>query len=261
MCVMAFLYKTATDSPILVAYNREENPDRPSQVPRIQSGRPRVICGIDRKAGGTWFGINQHGMFACAMNRFKREVPFNPRSRGILCRELLNCRTARDAADLAMRELSPGQYAGANYVCGDAEYAAVIYGGMEVSVQEIKPGLHMFTNGKMDDPNDARQEFVRRQLTLQRLDCSVTFLAIASKTFAKKVDENGRYGVVVTHGEIQTVSSLLLSLPKKGHGAVLQCTPGAPCNGPYEDSSALLRQVLSTDRSQQRQMQQQPPQA
>ncbi|MDO4549931.1 MAG: NRDE family protein [Planctomycetia bacterium] len=251
MCVMAFLYKMATDSPILVAYNREEDPDRLAQGPRIQSGRPRVICGIDRKAGGTWFGINQHGMFACAMNRPKREVPVTPRSRGLLCRELLNSRTAREAAQVAEKELLSGNYYGVNYVCGDADYAAVIYGGYEVSVVEIKPGLHMFTNGKMDDYNDERQEFVRRQLTLQILESSVTFLAVASKTFSKKSDEYGRRGIVRTHGEIQTVSSLLLSLPYKGHGAVLQCTAGPPSEMKYEDSSALLRQVLSTDRASQ----------
>ncbi|MDO5114402.1 MAG: NRDE family protein, partial [Planctomycetia bacterium] len=82
MSIMAFQYKVATDSPILVAYNREERPDRPSQAPRIQSGCPRIICGIDRKAGGTWFGINQHGMFACAMNRTRRDSSYSPRSRG-----------------------------------------------------------------------------------------------------------------------------------------------------------------------------------
>ena len=252
MCVMAFLYKVATDSPILVAYNREEDPDRLSQTPRIQSGRPRVICGIDRKAGGTWFGINQHGMFACAMNRPKRDLPATPRSRGLLCRELLNYRTAKEAAQAAEKELLTGNYFGVNYVVGDADYAAVIYGGYEVQIVEIKSGLHLFTNGKMDDPNDERQEFVRRQLTLQSLDSSVVFLGVSSKTFAKKPDNYGRRGIVVTEGEIQTVSGLLLSLPYRGHGAVLQCTPGSPSETKYEDSSALLRQVLSTDRASQK---------
>ena len=71
MCVLALQYKTARDASILVAANREEYYDRPTQTPRIQSGRPRVICGIDRKAGGTWFGVNQHAMFAAVANRFR----------------------------------------------------------------------------------------------------------------------------------------------------------------------------------------------
>lgn len=254
MSVMAFQYQTALDSPILVAYNREENPDRPSQAPRIQSGCPRIICGIDRKAGGTWFGVNQHGMFACAMNRPKRDVPFNPRSRGLLCREMLNFRSPKEAAEMALKELQTGNYAGVNYICADANHGYIVYGGAEISMQEIGPGLHMFTNGKMDDYNDERQEYVRRQLTLQRLDSSVTFLAIASKTFSRKPDPNGRRGIVISEGDVQTVSSLLLSLPQKGHGAVLQCTPTSPAESRFEDVSALLRQVLSTDRNSRRMM-------
>lgn len=249
MGIMAFQYKTAADSPILVAYNREERPDRPSQAPRIQSGCPRIICGIDRKSGGTWFGVNQHGMFACAINRTKREMPFNPRSRGVLCREMLNCSNPQKAAEMALKELQTGNYAGVNYVCADANQAFVVYGGLELSMQEIGPGLHMFSGNRMDDYNDERQEYVRRQLTLQRLDSSVTFLAVASKTFARKPDPSGRRGIVISSGDIQTVSGLLLSLPKKGHGAVLQCTASAPGDSKYEDVSALLRQVLSTDRN------------
>lgn len=108
MCLLALQYKTARDAPVLVAQNREERYDRPSQPPRIQSGRPRVVCGIDRKAGGTWFGVNQHGMFVAVANRPKRCVPAEPRSRGLLCRELLGTRTATDAAELAVKELETG---------------------------------------------------------------------------------------------------------------------------------------------------------
>ena len=48
--MLAIQYKTARDSPILVAENREESYDRPTQSARIQAGRPRVICGIDKKS-------------------------------------------------------------------------------------------------------------------------------------------------------------------------------------------------------------------
>lgn len=253
MSIMAFQYKVATDSPILVAYNREERPDRPSQAPRIQSGCPRIICGIDRKAGGTWFGINQHGMFACAMNRTRRDSSYSPRSRGLLCREMLNFRNPKEASEMAAKELETGNYAPVNFICADANQAFVVYGTSEPKMEEIQPGLHLFTSGKMDDYNDERQEFVRRQLTLQRLDSSVTFLAVASKTFAKKPDAYGRRGIILVDGEVQTVSGLLLSLPYKGHGAVLQCTPTSPSDSKYEDVSALLRQVLSTDKNSQRQ--------
>jgi len=248
MCLLAIQYQTARDAPILVAQNREERFDRPSQAPRIQSGRPRVVCGIDRKAGGTWFGVNQHGMFATVSNRPKRTPTPEPRSRGLLCREMLGVRTAKEAIELAVKEVETGRYDEANFVCADAEFGAVSYGGDVVDVVELKPGLHLLTNGRLDDRSDPRQEFVRRLLTLQRLDSSVAFLAVASRTFSRNPDATGKRGVVITGNEVGTVSSSLLSLSARNQNAVYQYAPGSPGENPYDDVSALLRQVLSTDR-------------
>jgi uncharacterized protein with NRDE domain len=247
MCVLAIHYQAAKDAPILLAQNREEFLDRPTQAPRIQSGRPRVVCGIDRKAGGTWLGINQHGLLITVANRPKSTVPAEPRSRGLLCRELLGCQTAEEAAERAAEELRTGCYAGANYLCADAQFGALVSGGNRVRIVELTPGLHLLTNGNLDDPNDSRQEFARRLLTLQRLDSAVAFLAVASRTFSRKTDRAGR-GLIVSKEDYGTVSSTLLSLPEKTQNAVYQYAPGSPADHPYDDLSALLRQVLSTDK-------------
>lgn len=249
MCTLAILYRVARGTPILVAANREERFDRPTQYPKIQSGSPRVVCGTDRRAGGTWLGVNQNGVFCAVANRRKMAMPLEPRSRGLLCRELLELRSAKEAAAHAAKELSKGIYAGANFVCADGRYAAVVHGGDKVEIVELSPGLHIVTNGDVDAPRDERQEFVRRMLTLQTLDSSVAFLAVASRVFSKRADEEGRRGVVMLGNEFGTVSSTLLSLPRKIQQAIYQYSPGPPCDHPYDDLSALLRQVLSTERS------------
>jgi len=251
MCILAIQYKTVRGAPILVAHNREERFDRPTQAPKIQSGKPRSICGIDRKAGGTWLGVNQHGLLVVAANRSKANVPLEPRSRGLLCRELLGMTNARRAVQHAVAELVTGAYAGVNYLCADAHFAAVVCGGNHVETHALPPGLHILSNGGLDDPNDERQEFIRRQLTLQKIESAVTFLAMASRTFARKPDTSGRRGVVLTGGEFGTVSSTLISLPKKIQNSVFQYTDGPPSDKKYDDYSALLRQVLSTDKNKQ----------
>ena len=176
-------------------------------------------------------------------------MPAEPRSRGLLCRELLELRTAKEAAAHAAKELAKGLYAGANYVCADGRYAAVVHGGDKIEIVELTPGLHIVTGGNVDAPKDERHEFVRRMLTLQTLDSSVTFLAVASRVFSKKPDSEGRRGVVLLGNDFGTVSSTLLSLPRKIQHAIYQYAPGPPCDYPYDDLSALLRQVLSTERS------------
>jgi hypothetical protein len=249
MCILAILYRVARLTPILVAANREERFDRPTQYPKIQSGSPRVVCGIDRQAGGTWLGVNQYGLFCAVTNRRKLRVPLEPLSRGTLCRELLDFRTARDAAAYAAKELALGAYAGANYICADARHALVVHGADKVEVVELSAGLHVISSGDVDAPRDERDEFVRRMLELHTLDSAVTFLAVASRVFSRKPDDNGRRGLVLTGSDFGTVSSTLLSLPRKIQQAMYQYAPGPPCDSAYDDLSALLRQVLSTERS------------
>jgi len=249
MCILAILYRTARNTPILLAANREELFTRLTQHPKIQSGSPRVICGIDRQAGGTWLGVSQHGLLATVSNRPKAVVPAEPRSRGLLCRELLQFRNAKEAAAHAAKELATGRYAGANYLCADARYAAVVHGGNRVEIVELAPGLHLLSGGDVDAPNDERHEYIRRMLTLHKLDSAVTFLAVASRAFSRKPDATGRRGVVMTGGDFGTVSSTLLSLARKIQHSILQYAPGPPCDCPYEDLSALLRQVLSAGKN------------
>ena len=249
MGILAIQYQTASDSPILLAHNREERLNRPSQGPRIQSGRPRVVCGIDRNSGGTWAGVNQHGLYVAVINCPKRHVPSEPRSRGLLCRELLACKTAEEALDKASGELHSGCYAGGNFFCVDRNKGGVIYGGDEIETEMLWPGLHILSSKRLNDRNDQRQEFVRRLLTLQRMDSFVSFWAIASRTFSRKPDDSGKRGIIIAEPDYGTVSSMLLSLSERTPRSHMQYSNGAPCDKPYEDISALLRQVLSTERS------------
>jgi hypothetical protein len=249
MCILAILYRVARNTPILLAANREELFARPTQYPKIQSGTPRVVCGNDRQSGGTWLGVNQFGLLVTVTNRQKAGVSAQSRSRGLLCRELLDCRTARDAAARAAKELSTGNYAGANYLCADGRYAAVVYGGNRIDTVELTPGLHTLSNGALDDPHDQRHEYIRRMFTLHTLDSAVTFLAVASRAFSRKPDSEGRRGVVLAGGDYGTVSSSLLALSRKSQHSIYQYAPGPPSEFAYDDLSALLRQVLSAGRA------------
>ncbi|MBQ3388044.1 MAG: NRDE family protein [Thermoguttaceae bacterium] len=249
MGILAIQYQTVADTPILLAVNREESPERPAQAPRIQSGRPRMVCGIDKKSGGTWAGVNQHGMFVTVINAPKQNVPAEPRSRGLLCKDLLACRTAEEAIEKGAQELCEHPYAGCNIVCVDRTSGGVIYGSDVVEAEPLEPGLHIISENPLDDRDDPRQEFVRRQMTLQRIDSPVTFFAVACKTFARKTDSQGKWGVVIKKPDKVTVSSILLSLSQKNQRSIMQYAPGSPSEKSYEDISALLRQVLSTDRA------------
>ena len=249
MGIIAVYYKKLPEAPLLIALNREEDPDRPFLPPKIQSGRPRVVCGVDQPSGGTWAGVNQHGLFVAVVNCPKKVPPADPRSRGLLCRELLSCQDAEEALDMAQRELLSGCYAGGNFVCLDRMNGGVVHGGNDVEIEKFKPGLHIVSENRMNDMHDYRQEFVRRLLTLQRIDSAISFFALAGRAFSSKPDASGKMGILVQKPNKKTVSSMLVSLTEKTPRSIMQFAAGSPDMSPYEDVSALLRQVLSTDRA------------
>ena len=245
MCLLAIQYKSVPEAPILVAANREEAYDRPSLVPAIQPGKPRVLSGIDAKAGGTWLGVNQCGLFVGASNRLRAGSPSSPRSRGLLCRDLLKANSARHAVDIALEELSGNKYEGVNFIIADAESGWCVHGGDDVHVVELDEGLNIVSNMDLNDLRDERQKLARRLLTLQTLDSAVKFLAVASKAFARPSAAAGRPGMVLKGKERGTVSSTLIALGKKPRDAIFQYASGSPDTARYEDYSPLLRDILS----------------
>jgi hypothetical protein len=54
---------------VLIAANRDENPSRPSDPPRVLLDRPRVTGGRDRIAGGTWLAIRERRAAIAMLNR------------------------------------------------------------------------------------------------------------------------------------------------------------------------------------------------
>lgn len=245
MCLLAIQYRSVPEAPILVAANREEAYDRGSLLPSIQAGKPRILCGIDTKAGGTWLGVNQQGLFVGVCNRHKMLSPMAPKSRGVLCREMLRTNSSRQAVDLAMEELSSGKYDGANFIIADQESGWVVHGGDEVEVVELPDGLSIISSGDVNDVRDERGKLCRRLLTLQTLDSAVKFLARASQAFSRPPAPEGRPGMVNRGKERGTVSSTLIALGKKPRDAIFQYASGAPDQAKYEDYSPLLRDILS----------------
>ena len=104
MCLIAIYYRMVPDAAVVLGAQRDEYFDRAAHAPQILAGEPRVLCGIDQRSGGTWLGVNQHGLVVAVTNRSKPSPPAAPRSRGALCRELLALPSADEAAAHAAEE-------------------------------------------------------------------------------------------------------------------------------------------------------------
>ncbi len=250
MCLLALHYRTLAEAPVLAAANREEYFDRPSLPPqrvRTQANSsPQALCGLDARAGGTWLGVNAHGLLVAVTNRAKTRLSQEPRSRGTLCLELLACRTAAEAAQLALDELATDRYAGANYACLDARNGIVIHGGDRLEQIALEPGLHLLANRDLNDPNDARLQLARELFQAAPIGSIAEFLPAAKRVCAHYVPV-GRLGelqqpsIVLRASDRGTVSSSLIALAEDRKQGVYEYAPGPPDTAGYDDYSELLR--------------------
>ncbi len=238
MCLVAVLYRVVEDAPILIAANREERFDRASLSPRKYRGPPSYVCGLDQQAGGTWLGVNQHGLLVAVTNRHRAGLTASPRSRGLLCRDLLACESAKEAVVMARETLTAGSYAGANYLCLDRDHGAVVHGGQQIETRDIEPGLHLLTNGDLDDPDDRVHTLSRRLIGDAHIETVDRFLEVTACVCAHK-------SVVIRRPDAGTVSADQIAVTRNAADAVYRHAPGPPDRLDFDDYSDLLRAVLS----------------
>ena len=161
MCTLVILRRPSNPWPLLLAGNRDEMAGRPSLPPaRHWEDRPEVIAGLDRLAGGSWLGLNDHGVVAVVMNREGTLGPApGKRSRGELVLEALDHAEAMEAAQ-ALAHLDPGAYRPFNLFVGDPVSAFWIRHrgrqGAGIEVREVPEGLHMLSAGELDDVSHPR---------------------------------------------------------------------------------------------------------
>jgi hypothetical protein len=246
MCLLALLFRVVEDAPVVLGANREEDYRRGGEPPRLHEGSCRFVAGVDPVAGGTWLGVNEHGVVAAVTNRFKEEKPERPRSRGLLVRDLLNCPTASAASQLAVRELDANLYDGCNILCADADSATLIHGGDWLRVRPLPPGLHVLTNGDANDERDPRLGFAAYLLGREgyRYRASADCVEMLRQTCAR--NEPGEPALCLRGDERGTTSSSIIALRPAPAKSVYLHAQGPPDQTPYTDYSDLLRQMAES---------------
>ena len=172
MCTVVILRRPGHPWPLILAANRDEMLDRPWLAPgRHWPDRPEVVAGKDETAGGSWLGLNDHGVVAGVLNRVDSLGPApGMRSRGELVLEALDHADASTAANYLSR-LDPTAYRSFNLVIADNRDAFWLRnlgteagrGGntKQVEAFEIPVGTSMIT---AQDRNDLTSERIQANL-------------------------------------------------------------------------------------------------
>jgi uncharacterized protein with NRDE domain len=246
MCLLALFFRVVEDAPVIIGANREEFYARggspPGSLLAQAAGRQaRAVAGTDPVAGGTWLGVNEHGLLIAVTNRPQSKAPERPRSRGLLARDLLAFSSAAAAAEHATAELERGVYAGCNLLCADAAAATLIQAGDWLRVRPLPPGLHVLTNGDVNDAHDPRLAHVLAFLGGRRYRHADDCLAALREVCAHHGPEHPP--VCFRGPDRGTVSSTLIALRRPPASPTLLHAQGPPDRTPYADCSRLLHQL------------------
>ncbi len=241
MCLLALFYRVVEDAPVVVGANREEYYARAGEPPRLLESPCRMVAGIDPTAGGTWLGVNEHGMLAGITNRLKSGMPALPRSRGLLLRDLLACPGVAAAVALAARELGGLRYAGGNILLADAAGAQGIHAGDWLRVRPLPPGFHVLTDHDVNDVSDRRighaLGWLEQRSYATAEDCLAALKELCAQT------GNGSPPICWRGPDRGTVSSTLVALRSSLARSSYLHAQGPPDLTPYVDYSAWLGQL------------------
>jgi uncharacterized protein with NRDE domain len=218
MCTVVLLIRPGHAWPLLFAANRDEMLERTWDPPAAYWPEQRdLIAGRDRSGGGTWMGINRHGVVAAVLNRPGSLGPAaGKRSRGELPLLALANASATDAAE-AIVATDAGAWRSYNLVLADRQTAFFVrgLGQGRPEALPLSSGLHMVTAHNPDDPDSPR---VARHLARFRA-AQAPEPGNWADWQAILADRSGHAGEqinVVPRGGFGTVCSSLLALPGSG---------------------------------------------
>lgn len=151
MCTLFIAFRTHSAAPVIVAANRDEMYARPTQAAGFLAQAPWIVGGRDQERGGTWLGLNAHGVFVALTNLRGRRSEQG--SRGHLVLDALNARTPEEIRERLDEVVSVGDFAPFNLVFGTMDEMSVAHWpGEHLEVETLTPGLHVVPSGaRFDD--------------------------------------------------------------------------------------------------------------
>lgn len=246
MCTLIALHRCVDRAGLVIAANRDEFYDRPSEGPALRSTQfGSILAPLDARAGGTWFGVNERGVFAALTNRPCEDADARRKSRGHVVIDALAACNAEQAAD-RLTAIGAGVHNPFNAFVADGESAFALVYEESGALSKLEPGAHVIGNV---DPDDRSNPKVARVLDRAEaaaggtLDAALDALAEACRE-KNCGSEAGSLGDTCVHTPTYgTRSSLLMSLDPQSGSDRFRYAEGPPCENDYEDFTPLLNEL------------------
>jgi hypothetical protein len=228
-----------------VAANRDEFLARPASAPQRWPGVPAVLAPKDEQAGGTWLGVNAHGLFVGVTNRHGAPRDRRLASRGQLVAQALQAPSVEQLHQ-SLRALAPRTYNPFHLLYADAAgHAGLTFcDGRRVEQRWLGPGLHVLTERSLGAGEDGARTAGAQGLVKGR--AGPPPLEAWAEVLRVHGEDNPRDGTCLHAPALGygTRSSFLLQLAPEASLARCAWTEGPPCTSPFLEGTALLREVL-----------------
>lgn len=238
MCSLIVLAGIDPTHAIVVASNRDEARARKAAPPGLWGGeRHRVLSPRDRRAGGTWQGVNDVGMFAGITNIAGLPDTAGAPTRGNLPHLALDCDTVDQAIDAVCAEVAARRHSPFQLLVTDGVATRVVR-HVDGAVDVVQPDAAVAV---------LSNEHALGELELPLAPALVPELAIGARLDALAellVDDGagGGHSILKRGDEFGTVSSSLIAVPRDGlEELVWRYAPGAPDQVAYRNYGNLVR--------------------
>jgi uncharacterized protein with NRDE domain len=153
MCLITFGLRKHPDYFLVMAANRDEFYERPTESSHWWQTDPNILAGKDQKAGGTWMGVNDQGFWAAITNvrapgQYREDAP----SRGNIVKNyLLDAPNPKAYLNDLAQEM--GAYNGFNLLVGTATECWYLTNSMDHDQPTpLAVGLHGLSNAQLNVP-------------------------------------------------------------------------------------------------------------
>lgn len=151
MCLIVFAYKVIPGTPLLLAGNRDEFYNRPTDPAAKWNTDPVLIAGKDKKAGGTWLGITENGRYAAITNfRDMQNVKENAPSRGHIVKNAL-LHDVDILKYLKHLKTRSKEFNGFNLFAGTKDNLYYL-NNIQNNIEKLKPGFYVISNAFLNTP-------------------------------------------------------------------------------------------------------------
>lgn len=237
MCIVIIGFKVVKDYPLVLGVNRDELYERGGEPPALRFGRPVIFCGRDPKAGGTWMGLNQHGLLVAITDRAGDYIAKERRSRGLLCLDALQQSKPKEVTKFLRTELKKRVYNPFNLFYGNTEDALLVsYEEGEHSVKKLDTGVHYLANGDLNDQENPKLRRAKSLLEQSALGTIGEAIESLKSVLTDHGDEEN--SPICEHGEdTGTLSSTIVALGRRN---IFLHADTAPCGSRYQDLSEWI---------------------